>query len=302
VDWPASPDVRTEHNLLERPVFREALEAVAEGTSSTTAFLRAYPFDVSPADDDRPYFGQFVRLTSLPVLLARERAAWLPVAEWGYLAVLATLVQSAALAVLLLAVPVAVLRRRRSGSGVRLARTALYFGAIGFGFMSVELAAIQRLGLVLGHPVLAASATLAALLVYSGLGSALSDRFPSERTAAACALVAAAAVALSLAAPGAAALVSWSFPARASVSLLVLLLPGVLMGAPFPLGLRRLAPEPTALAWAWAANGVASVVGASLATLLAMEIGGRGLILVGGACYALAAAATLSPTRERSTA
>jgi len=168
-------------------------------------------------------------------------------------------------------------------------RIALYFGAIGLGFMFVELAAIQRLGLVLGHPVLAASTTLAALLAFSGLGSALSDRLRVERVGLACALVAVTAIAMALAVDSADRLVGLPLPLRAAACLLVLAPPGVLMGSPFPLGLRRLAPEPTALAWAWAANGVTSVMGASLATLLAMEIGGSGLLIAGATCYGLAA-------------
>ena len=63
---------------------------------------------------------------------------------------------------------------------------------------------------------------------------------------------------------------------------------GVSMGFPFPLGLRRMARSEGAVAWAWAANGVASVLGASAAILLAMEFGGRGVLLAGSACYLVA--------------
>ncbi len=77
------------------------------------------------------------------------------------------------------------------------------------------------------------------------------------------------------------ALVSLPLWARTAAALAVLAVPGLLMGAPFPMGLRALAPESTGLAWGWAANGVASVMGASAATLLAMEVGGSGLLVVG---------------------
>jgi hypothetical protein len=289
VDWPPSEDAREQYNTLDRPVFREAVQAAAGGETAAERFRRAYPFDVSPATDDRPYFGQFLRLTSLPTLLAEERGAWLPVAEWGYLAVVATLIQSAALSLLLLGLPVAVLARSPRDRTLRVVRIAAYFGTIGLGFMFVELAVIQRLGLVLGHPVLAAASTLAVLLVFSGVGSAYSDRVPMARTGAICALVALVALAMGLGANGAGALVSLPFPVRASACLLILAVPGFLMGGPFPMGLRMLAPEGAALAWAWAANGVASVIGASVATLLAMEVGGGGLLVAGAVCYVLAA-------------
>ena len=290
VDWPMGLESAEAHNVLDRPVFREALQAAAEGPEAAARFADAYSFDVTPATDDRPYFGRFLRLGSLPALLGEERGAWLPVAEWGYLAVLATLVQSGVLSLLLLGVPVLVLTRAAGDERPKLLTTAVYFWAIGFGFMFVELATIQRLGLVLGHPVLAASVTLAALLVFSGVGSTISDRIPVRGTAWACTVVALVAALFALVADQAGALVSLSLPLRASAALLVVAVPGLLMGAPFPMGLRKLAPEPTALAWAWAANGVASVIAASLATLLAVEIGGRGLILTGAACYLVAGA------------
>jgi hypothetical protein len=48
------------------------------------------------------------------------------------------------------------------------------------------MAAIQRLSLVLGHPVYATAATLGVLLVFSGLGSWWSDRLPETRATRAC--------------------------------------------------------------------------------------------------------------------
>jgi hypothetical protein len=62
------------------------------------------------------------------------------------------------------------------------------------------------------------------------------------------------------------------------------------MGMPFPLGLRRLAADDTAgVAWAWAANGFASVVAAPLAVLIALELGSGAVFGVAAAAYAMAA-------------
>ena len=60
----------------------------------------------------------------------------------------------------------------------------------------------------------------------------------------------------------------------------------VLMGMPFPVGLRRLAGDhPVDRAWAWAANGFASVVATPLAMLVALKLGSRVLLLLGAAAY-----------------
>jgi hypothetical protein len=71
----------------------------------------------------------------------------------------------------------------------------------------------------------------------------------------------------------------------------VVLALGFLMGQPFPLGLVALARQDRArVAWAWAANGVASVVAAPLASLVGIEWGTPTLLVGGAGCYALAGA------------
>jgi hypothetical protein len=62
---------------------------------------------------------------------------------------------------------------------------------------------------------------------------------------------------------------------------------------PFPLGVRSLvAGDRTGLAWAWAANGFASVIAAPLAALVGLELGSPALL--GAAALAYAAAAGLA--------
>jgi hypothetical protein len=61
------------------------------------------------------------------------------------------------------------------------------------------------------------------------------------------------------------------------------------MGVPFPTGMAHLAAtSEAAIPWAWAINGFASVVGAVLATLLAIHLGFAKVILLAVVMYALA--------------
>ncbi len=294
-DWLAGPAPLgvPAFNRIARPVFREAALAAAAGPDSAARFAARYAFDVRPPTDDRPYFSHFLRLGLLGRLLALGAPSWLPFAEWGYVAVLATLVESAAVAAVLLVVPAAVLARR--APDMPLARLAVYFGAIGLGYLGVEMAFIQKLQLLLGHPVYAVTAALAALLVFSGLGSWWSARLgPARWPPAAAALVIGLEVALApLAVRGAQPA---ALPLRAALAVLLIAPPAVLMGMPFPAGVRALVGErPGALAWAWAANGFASVIAASLATLLAIEIGFRFVLACGALCYSIAALAAYLP-------
>jgi len=62
------------------------------------------------------------------------------------------------------------------------------------------------------------------------------------------------------------------------------------MGVPFPLGLSRVsAAAPALLPWAWAINGCASVAGAVLAPIVAMEAGFTGVVALAILLYPLAA-------------
>ena len=288
VDWPPLPGRPAAFfNRIGRPVFREAAEAVSRGPEAATAFAREYPFHVEPATDDRPYFHRFLRLGSLRARFRGELGAWLPFAEWGYLAVVATLFQSAVLGLSLLALPAVALVRRAPAERAQenLLRVALYFTFIGFGFVFVEIAAIQRLALILGHPVYAAAATLGALLVFSGVGSAFSDQVDAGKAPRACLAAAALVLATALMSPWTGSVLS--FPPVARLALATLLLGGLgfLMGWPFPTGLRKLTADATTASWAWAANGFSSVVGASMATIISMEIGGAAVLAAAALCY-----------------
>ena len=68
----------------------------------------------------------------------------------------------------------------------------------------------------------------------------------------------------------------------------------VCMGMPFPTGMMRLAQRPRTHPWAWAINGFASVVGAVLATLLAIHLGFAAVILLAVLIYGWAAIALRS--------
>jgi hypothetical protein len=61
------------------------------------------------------------------------------------------------------------------------------------------------------------------------------------------------------------------------------------MGRPFPWALRQLAGQARWVPWAWGINGFASVVAASLATLISLEWGQPFTLGVAVVCYVVAA-------------
>jgi hypothetical protein len=157
VDWrPGLAAPATRFNFLDAPVLFEAARAAVGGEEAASRFAAAYPFDVRPATDARPYPHAFLGRRTLRLMFERGRGDWLPFAEWGYLAVLATLAQGAVLAALLLALP-AIFVRSGAG-GEHHGRLLWYFGALGLAYLLAEIAAIQQLTLLLGHPVYAVAA------------------------------------------------------------------------------------------------------------------------------------------------
>jgi hypothetical protein len=297
VDWMAGPPRpgTPVFNRLERPAAAEAALAAARGPDSAAAFAAGYGLDVRPPTDDRPYFSHFIRFGTLRRLVALGAGSWLPFAEWGYLAVLATVVQGALVAAVLMLLPAAVLATRRPRSGTPLAVIGAYFAAIGLGYLGVEMAFVQQLQLLLGHPVYAVTAAVAGFLLFSGAGSVRLARLaPAWKAAAAVAALVLVEVALAPAIVHSAQ--GLGLAARAAIGIALLAPLAVGMGAPFPAGLRALtADRHGALAWAWAVNGFASVIAAGLATLFAVEWGWRWVLLGGAVCYLVAALAAYRP-------
>ena len=70
---------------------------------------------------------------------------------------------------------------RSGGRCRRKGISAVYFAALGLGFMFFEITMIQRLVRFLGYPTYSLTVTLASILVFTGLGALVSKRF-ADRT------------------------------------------------------------------------------------------------------------------------
>src|SRR5208283_6022655 len=64
---------------------------------------------------------------------------------------------------------------------------------------------------------------------------------------------------------------------------------GILLGVPFPTGLRIVGKEaPPLVPWAWAVNGFFTVIGTVAAMILGMALGFNAVFIIAAACYAAA--------------
>jgi hypothetical protein len=252
---------------------------------SWESFCHGYPLDICPPTDNRPFFFNMRRIDGLT-----HRPAGYHYVVDPYQLLLVTLGILTVLAVAGLLVP---LRLSRSGERPKVT-SLLYFVAIGLGFLLLESVLIQRFVLFLGFPTYALSVVLFALLVFTGVGSALSSRLVGSRRALTTVLAAAVGL-MALAAftlqPLLRSMIGLPFPARVAVAIVLLAPMGMLLGMPMPLGLARFsALYPRSIAYAWGVNGVASVLASVLGIALAMNFGYAIATLVAASCYAAAGA------------
>ncbi|UCG85288.1 MAG: hypothetical protein JSW71_15295 [Gemmatimonadota bacterium] len=290
LDWyPGLSEPAIRYNYLEEPTLFLAVDAAVRGPNSSRRFSADYAFDVAPVSDAQPYPHRFLRISSLVSLLSSDRGSWLPFAEWGQIALVATLVQSVLLAGLLMLVPAAFIRDVRSGTGWLLLVT--YFGTIGMAYLAAEIAAIQQLSLLLGHPVYAVAIVLTGFLASSGVGSICSDRWAQSTTWKVCTGLTVLLVVLAFTLLSVVHMLQPIHLALRAAAGVILIVPlAFLMGAPFPMGIRSLTGrQRSGVAWAWAANGFMSVVTAPLAALMALELGSPALLLLAATAYAVAA-------------
>jgi MFS family permease len=294
-----APEVRADlvNRWAEVPIpddHERAVELV--GSRDRSGFYARYPFDVAPPTDDRPFFFHFFRLEQTSALVEELGRRWQPFGGGGYFILVALLGFAVIVAGAAVVMPLLARRRFRAafrGQRELAARTMAYVVAIGLAFLFVEVTLVQRAILVLGDPTHAFATVVGTLLVASGVGSALSARLPWRPSM--LTLVAALGLHAGLSWVVGPALLALPDPLPLAVVVAVIAPVGFLMGVPFPRIVNAIGPSPELVAWAWAANGSASVVSGILATLIALSFGFGVVLAAAAALYLLAV--VLAPRR-----
>ena len=248
----------------------------------TGPFAEALARTPVPATDNRPFFFANTLSDQVPVAYLILFGALIPavVLSWGLLLLPLRKVMGSAL--------VTTLGRR----------TTVQALAVGFGFIAAEIVLLQRLTLYLGQPALALAVGLAALLIGAAGGSAASagGRIGIARAALASAIVVT--VAFLAFDRVAVASLSWPLIARGVVACVVSIAIGLPLGSVFPTVIASAGAHDDGLvAWAWAVNGAASVIGSILAVVAAIAIGFTGVGFLAAACYVVAALSVVSRLR-----
>jgi len=235
--------------------FEAAFAPLRQGMGLSTFVQADAAYDLSPTDDNRPFFFQL---------------------DWG----LPPAIRQGLLITLVLTLGLLglALRQHTATGEWPWWAALLYVMVIGIGFMWIEAPLIQRLQLLLGYPVLSLATVLTALLLAGGIGSLLSLRWSAYETRS---LVMGAALWVS-----AIAFLYWLFlpdilslllplplVVRVSAAALLAALPGLGLGVPFPTLLRHFPHSPRKVALLWSINGVCSVLGSLSVVAVAMTYG-----------------------------
>ncbi len=264
---------------LFTPVDNEFLFANLRKGMSLNQFIEAdASYNLSPTSDDQPYF--FNLDYGLPP------------------AIKSALIMSALLAVGLLVIALFTGQVAHQSEDHWWWLPFIYAALIGVGFMLVEVPLIQRFQLLLGQPILSLAAVLATLLLSGGLGSLMSQRWQTSNLLARVSIVGIIMTVI--------AVVYWfvlpslvesllvaSFAVRLLATMGFTALIGFAMGIPFPSLLRMAHDGRQQVALLWAVNGVFSVLGSTLATVISMLAGFKWALLVGAGCYLLLAVVAL---------
>ena len=217
----------------------------------------------------------------------------LPVELWSAYLQWVTLGQALIAGALIILIPMIGARRGIRGVPGK-AKTFVYFACLGLGFMLAEMVLMRKLGLFLASPIFATTVVLAAILLFSGIGSGYSARFKSPGQAIRFAsLLVIVTLALDILLLDFLIRAALGLPTAVRIAIAVIVIAPTAFGLGFffPTALETLGADPARSAlvpWSWAINGATSVVAAVLAEILSVHLGFRIVLGIAIALYALA--------------
>jgi SAM-dependent methyltransferase len=275
----AEESAQLEHWDLGRPLIvpgfppPDFYKDLLSGKKTMAQWQAESPTLVGAVFDDSPFYFANERPWGMPKPIARRLFGWLLAPNVVLLALFAFF------------------GKPKKKPATPYAAGVAYFACLGFGFISVELALLQNMTLLLGHPIFTLAILLFTLLAAGGFGSAVST-FVAPRGA--CLVIAALGTVEAIVLPR---LVPLLLPlpigARIAIAMLLVAPLGFVMGMPFPRGLqstgRGSLPAPP---FFWGLNGVMSVIGSVTTVFVALRWGFQMALLTGCLAYVFAGLAS----------
>jgi len=272
--------------------------------NSTESFIKSFPLDISPPVDDRPFFFYLLRFRDFWKAFRKEAVLTktLEGNEFFFHIVfilVGLLLVSITLSLLFIILPLFLFRKYTLKNKIENMPYLLFFACIGLGYMLVEISLLQRFTLFLGKPIYSLSVILFSLLIFSGIGSYLVNPLDltqcrkklQERIFL---LIFVLMVYVFYLPELLHNFVKLSSVDKIIVSIFLLSPLGLLMGMPFPIGIRlanMIANE--MIPWAWAINGTTSVLASVISMIIAISFGFTFTLAIGQFFYICALVLTI---------
>ncbi len=287
------------YNRFPEPLYYQMINSLLSSGERERIYDN-YLFDISPVTDERPFFFHFFKWDKIIPIYESLGRKWQPFIEGGYL-VPVVFVLALALTLIFIYLPIYRSKDAKETLGKRI--ILIYFLCLGFGFMFIEVALIQRFILFLGHPVYAVSSVLFTLLTFSGIGSLFSERLGNGEEGSLLPVISVISVLV--------VLYLFFLPhvfhvflgqeliVRSIISSISIIPLSFFMGVPFPLGIRlteRL--NPGLIPWAWAVNGCSSVLGSILPMMIALSLGFSIVLVLATVVYLIGLGAIMVYSRK----
>jgi spermidine synthase len=296
---------RLEHEYYSHIVDKDLLEAsrvfdhlfTAYKQREIEAFYNSYRYNVRPVFDNNPFFFEYNRLIDLyKIEDFNLRGNW-PLFTLYYLLIITSI------AVIALIIFPLYIFKRKGLETPRAAATSIYFTALGIGFMFIEIGLMQKLVLLLGHPIYSIALVLSSLLIFSGLGSFVSGRIGWRKERIIFFSVLSIFVILLIYTGILGPIVSHFLKedkiTRVTLSLILLAPLSFFMGMPFPSGLKKIEKDyPGFIPWAWGINGGASVLASILCIIVAMWLGFLSALIAAAVVYLAGMLIFLLPSKR----
>lgn len=265
--------------------------------------LKKIPYNIFPTTDDRPFFNHLIKtMKQLPEV---DKDVFINESVSGLLNsrmqhgiprdIIHLIVTSGAalvFAVVFTLVPLVFSQTGREkwpGKGY----TLTYFSCLGMGFIIFELIAIQVFMKLIGYPLYTYTVVVFTCLIGAGIGSVCSETlqlYEKKRYALCFAGILVSAVAITCSYQVVFSyLLEFGTFLRSLFAILFLFPLTFFLGMAFPLGILATREKPAGtVAWAWAFNGLFTVIGSIVTVIFSLYFGFRNMLFFAVFCYAVA--------------
>ncbi len=261
------------------------------------------PYRVMPPTDNKPFFnslrknldilpaqqGDIFVNTSISGLMNSQQATGFPI---DIVHLIVTAGAALVFALVFTLVPLVFSRAGRTpwqGKG----NVLVYFSCLGSGYIILQLVFIQIFMKLIGYPLYAYTTVVFTFLFAAGLGSLMSEKFRLIETqrwwVPFVGVVISALLLLFYQQVLFDMFLQYSTIARIIIAILMIFPLAFFLGMPFPLGILAVQYKPEGtVAWAWAFNGLFTVVGGIFCAIFSVYFGFRATMLVAVGIYILA--------------